>query len=53
MVRLAWVITMNRVSEAISYGATMQEPGVSKLVSVKFDPPLPTASPTSVAIAAV
>ena len=30
---------------AALYGVTMQEPGVSKLVSVRFNTPLPVASP--------
>ncbi len=35
------------------YGVTMQEPGVSTLVSVKFDPPPHTAAPAPAALAAV
>jgi len=35
------------------YGVTMQEPGVSKLVSVKFDPPSQTGSNQPLAAAAV
>ena len=35
------------------YGVTMQEPGVSTLVSVKFDPPLHAEAPNSAVMAAV
>src|SRR6202012_2009424 len=32
------------------YGVPMQEPGLSKLVSVRFDPPTPSESPRTSAV---
>ena len=49
------IVTHNRKTMEISpvlYGVTMQEPGVSKLVSVRWEEPEPVGSKTQAAASA-